>query len=440
METNQRKYFIQVGATRDALDPYLDCARRRGLLAVLVETPDYLSLRKDLGLRAFDVEVAMHEPNNLDAILHALKAQGITAANTSLILPGFDRYSYSSYQLAKMMQIAPFNSEQREFIPLDKDQQRAILRQKYPQVAQPRFYIWKSGETFPKEKISFPFVMKPVNGAGSLGVALVENIEQFAKACQLLGRIKNFDGDSFPAFLLEEYVPGTEYSIQGITVNGIAHVLSFCEKVVVQERLPINDDLVSFREAAHLSSSGTEAPAAFLQFAQDCVDACGYENGAFHIDFIENDQKLYFLEMGFRLSGGRLSELLTKLDAIDWAELAFATHLYEEVAIKKERNQLLPKHIGVAAIRSEDILAKVRSLNHPECFIDIQPITINSVTIATQKVLGKSLQADISKHGNVIARVWISSNTASAIKTLFSSFLSTQINASQQEALCVDLL
>ena len=39
-------FFVQLGATRDGLDPYLHAARARGMQAVLIETPDYIALRQ----------------------------------------------------------------------------------------------------------------------------------------------------------------------------------------------------------------------------------------------------------------------------------------------------------------------------------------------------------------------------------------------------------
>jgi hypothetical protein len=41
--------FVQIGATRDGLDPYLQTARAYGMKAILIETPDYMRLRKALG-------------------------------------------------------------------------------------------------------------------------------------------------------------------------------------------------------------------------------------------------------------------------------------------------------------------------------------------------------------------------------------------------------
>ncbi len=64
--------------------------------------------------------------------------------------------------------------------------------------------------------------------------------------------------------------------------------------------------------------------------AQTALTATGYRDGPFHLDAVAaHDGGLYFLEMGYRLSGGGLVALVERAVGARWADLALAAHLGE---------------------------------------------------------------------------------------------------------------
>ncbi len=71
---------------------------------------------------------------------------------------------------------------------------------------------------------------------------LVEDEREDHRARRLLARTANYGGGAFTGVLTEEYVSGTEYSVQGVAHDGRAHVLSVCEKIVLLGRKQARQD------------------------------------------------------------------------------------------------------------------------------------------------------------------------------------------------------
>src|SRR5438132_2578940 len=107
--------FVQVGATRDGLDPYLAASRRRGMSALLVETPAYLRYREALGGEPFDAVVAVSHLEDADEVVSALTWTGSPPA---LVLPGFETYTKSAYRVAEVLGTAPVANGPSAFTPL----------------------------------------------------------------------------------------------------------------------------------------------------------------------------------------------------------------------------------------------------------------------------------------------------------------------------------
>ncbi|MET9319455.1 ATP-grasp domain-containing protein [Streptomyces sp. NPDC003038] len=331
MKATVKRAFVQLGATRDGLDPYLACAARRDMTTVLVETPAYLRWRRVLHRQPFGIEIPVSEPEDAEQVAAALRTHRVVPA---LLLAGFERYAESAFSLAATLRVAPWPHVGADFAPPDKLQQRTGLTRYAPEVLQPRHVhlpLSARGELGPAharalEGMAFPQVVKPVDGAGGLGVFQVRDTAERERAVRAAAATTNYGGAAFTGLLVEEHVEGTEYSVQGIAWNGEARLLSFCEKVILPEA-DHADGLRGFREAGHIAASGAVAPRALQDLAQSCLGATGYRHGPFHIDAISNGVGPHFLEMGFRLSGSGLVALVERATGLRWAELVFSTHL-----------------------------------------------------------------------------------------------------------------
>jgi len=322
-----QRVFVQIGATRDGLDPYLDVSHERSMPAVLVETPAYLRLRRQLGRRPFDIEIPVARPADAEEVRCAIAASGLAVA---LLLPGFERYTASAYAVAALLGVPPRRGAAERFMPPDKADQRAMLAAGAPSVLQPAHVVVSLGAIGARvdpARIRFPAVVKPSNAGGGLGVFMVGGPAQLARAIEQIRGMTNYDGGSFERVLIEEHIEGVESSIQALSYLGRAILLTACEKIITREQTGVAGGLLGFREAAHIVVPRGRATEELEAFAQKCIDATGYRDGPFHVDLIQNARGMHFVEMGFRLSGGGIVGLVQKATGLRWAELSFLTHL-----------------------------------------------------------------------------------------------------------------
>ncbi|WP_412538232.1 ATP-grasp domain-containing protein [Longispora sp. K20-0274] len=320
--------FVQVGATRDGLDPYLDQARRRGMTAVLVETGDYLDWRRRWGRRPFDREIAVDHPEDPVSVVAALREAGVAPA---LVLTGFERYVGSGFAVAALLGVAPWPAARPEFTPPGKAAQRAALTRSGGRLRQPGHAHRPGGGEFTGlDGLRFPQVVKPSDGGGGLGVYLVDDEAGRDRAVAAIDALTNYGGGAFAGIVVEEFVKGVEHSVQGVAIDGRVLVLSTCEKIIAIEPADV-PGLDGFRELGHICSAGVVADPALLELARDCLAATGYREGPFHIDVMWGADGPEFLEMGFRLSGGGLHALVERATGLSWADVVFAAHLGERL-------------------------------------------------------------------------------------------------------------
>ncbi|WJY36224.1 ATP-grasp domain-containing protein [Streptomyces sp. P9-2B-2] len=423
--------FVQVGATRDGLEPYLDAAHRRGMRTVLVETPAYLRWRKLLGRREFEVEVAVERPQDPDAVRAALGAAGVAPA---LVLTGFERYVYAGFALARALRVAPWPDVGDTFRPLDKREQREALLAGAPQVAQPGFVPLgpdvgdaadRLGGGDAADQLGFPQVIKPADGGGGLGVLLVDGAAQRHRALDRVGALVNYGGGAFSGIVAEEFVKGPEFSLQGVAHEGSAVLLSVCEKLTCLEEVPDEPGLSGFREVGHVARPGDGAPPALQELAQACLDATGYRAGPFHVDVIQGPDGPVFVEMGFRLSGGGLVALVEKATGADWAELAFHTHLGDA--------PVRPDGAGGTGIAgqisavSEQELAAAEALQEPGLTVEIQLAAPPPDPAALPADDLPVLASDLARHTGAAGRVVLSGGPGDRIPALLHSLVADRL-------------
>ena len=390
---------MQVGATRDGLDPYLDAARRRGLSALLIETPDYLRWREVLGRRAFDQTIAVEHPSDPPTLISAIKGK------PRLILAGFERYTAAAHVAAQALGACPAGQSPDFTAPYKRAQRTAVAAAGLG-VHQPRHVLLDSLANLPRAAagLNFPVVVKPGDGGGGLGVLLVNQPDGLAHAGRLLQEITNYDGGRFEGWLVEEYIKGVEISVQGVAQAGEARILTFCEKLITIE--PEGDSLVSsFRESGHIAYPAGEADAVLQQFTQRCLTAVGFCHGPFHVDLISDGRSLQLLEMGFRLSGMRVTELVTLVSGLDWAEEAFRVHLGEPASHPKPPTGF--RYAGHLTMRHPGELESAKSLppGSDEYSIAVQSFTVPALPPPWDQQLPPSLSSDIGRHAGAVGRV-----------------------------------
>ncbi len=132
-----------------------------------------------------------------------------------------------------------------------------------------------------------PSVVKPSKGAqGSQGVALVHNADE------LRVRFQNAQTTSSNAtVIVEEFVDGIEYSVDGIVISGQPHILSLSRKST------LGGEHGFVMSGFHTTEDKPEIETV----ACDAVHAIGLDHSLFSVDVLDTDEGLCVIECGVML-------------------------------------------------------------------------------------------------------------------------------------------
>lgn len=160
------------------------------------------------------------------------------------------------------------------------------------------------------QETRYPAVIKPLTLAASRGVIRVNGRAELVAARERLrGILATPDVASKPAdaqrYLVETFVPGPEFALEGLVVEGRLHVLAVFDK-------PDPLDGPYFEETIYVTPS--RFPPAVRQdlvsCAQRAVAALGLERGPVHIELRHNAAGPWLIELAARPIGGKCGQVL----------------------------------------------------------------------------------------------------------------------------------
>lgn len=413
-----KRVFVQIGATRDGLESYLAAARRRRMHTVLVETPEYIQCRRVLGGQEFDSTLALVNASDARAVCASLSEHGI---RPKLVLAGFEQYTECAFAVAEHLKIPPYSVEKdvaTPFRPIDKAQQRTAVLKAAPWLSQPWHQIFSLHDEIDisQLKTRLPLVIKPVNSGGGWGISLSLTEAEIEESLNALREMSNYDGSRFENVIAEEYIAGKESSVQGICRGGNVQILTYCEKIIRQEPASLSSNRQGFREIGHLSTIGENTPDIVKSFVFDCLKAVGYRNGAFHIDLITSAGEPFFIEMGFRLSGGGLVEIVRQVSGLDWGEEVFATFLENNVVNRTDLTSRVCLAQLVATKPSEIKVAQ--ALREQGFDIEIQQFDYAHSVDEMSDAKYLTLSADLSRHIGKLGFIHVEAQKISHLREL----------------------
>ncbi|WP_263144161.1 ATP-grasp domain-containing protein [Pseudomonas sp. RIT-PI-AD] len=189
----------------------------------------------------------------------------------------------------------------------DKARMKEVLQEHGIPV--PRFARCTSAEQGLRfaEEVGYPLIVKPVDGAASIGVVKVEDAEALAR---LLGEV------DLARYEIEAFIEGQVYHIDGFTdAEG---------EVPFQVVSRYLNSCLDFARAEPLGSVMLQASPLrerIEAFSERCLRALALCNTAFHLEiFLRPDGSPVFLEIGARVGGSEVPHLLNKV---------FGVNLYE---------------------------------------------------------------------------------------------------------------
>lgn len=151
----------------------------------------------------------------------------------------------------------------------------------------------------------FPCIMKPAfAGGGSRGVYLVHNHEQIRK--RLVESQQMYIDDEL---LLEEYIDGTEHTLEVLVHQGKTHVLNISDK----RNYPGHRSVV--QQLFFTGPIGARHRTRLEPLMARASDALGLTDGCAHYEVLISDEKIFLLEVGGRPGGGLNLDPICRLSA-----------------------------------------------------------------------------------------------------------------------------
>jgi biotin carboxylase len=179
-------------------------------------------------------------------------------------------------------------------------------------------------------RLQYPVVLKPVTLSGSRGVIRADTPTQLVAAFQRVSTLlSRFDiraqrPGSEGELLIESFIPGHEYAIEGIVTEG-----RFSAFAVFDKPDPLDGPF--FEESIYVTPAAisAETERAILDAVQGATSALGLRHGPVHAECRVNPDGVYVLEVAARPIGGLCSRVLRfssggELRSLEWVLLQHA--------------------------------------------------------------------------------------------------------------------
>jgi biotin carboxylase len=332
MRTGGEKTILIIGAGSNQV-PAIRMAKERGLTVIasdanpqaegfsLADESGVVSTRDVGGTIAFARYVK--QGRGLDGVMTMASESAVTVASVakSLGLPGLDPEA------------------------AHRASQKIVRQSRFLQsgVPAPRFAAACSAEEAIDRagSLGWPVVVKPADGAGSRGVQKVSGPEEMRRAVEILGAHSRTR-----QFLIEEFLSGSEHSIEGIVIDGEIHWTGFSDRNYEKKEiyppffLEDGDTLPTSLSAGMVEQVEEAASAA--------VRALGIDWGPVKGDILIDRSGPRVLEMAARLSGDYFcNETVPLHNGVDLVEAVMSLSLGESV----DARLLRPKFSRGVALR-----------------------------------------------------------------------------------------
>lgn len=152
------------------------------------------------------------------------------------------------------------------------------------------------------DDLYYPLIVKPRDNSGSRGVKLCRNKEELQEAMQEALQYSHLD-----TVLVEEYIEGQEYSIEGLHYEGKSEVIQFTEKTTTE--FPYNVEL-AHKQPANLTEEQKNDIRMLISKIAKCMH---FENCPSHTELKINERGIFIIETSPRLGGDYITSTLVPL-------------------------------------------------------------------------------------------------------------------------------
>ena len=149
-----------------------------------------------------------------------------------------------------------------------------------------------------------PVIVKPRDNSGSRGVKLCRTKEELSSSISEALEYSKLD-----SVLVEEFIEGPEYSIEGLHIDGRSEVIQFTEKKTTE--FPYNVELGHIQPAS-LSESDKQQ---IREIVARIGRALRFENCPSHTELKISSRGIFIIETSPRLGGDYITSTLTPLSS-----------------------------------------------------------------------------------------------------------------------------
>lgn len=153
------------------------------------------------------------------------------------------------------------------------------------------------------KNFKYPLIIKPIDRSGSRSITKIYKKEELEEA------IKKAQNDSFEKkAIIEEFIEGEEFSIEGISFKGIHTFLAITRKKTT--------GAPNFIETGHLEPAGLEKEKEIKikEMIEKALDSLNITNGASHSEFkITPNGEIRIIEIGARMGGDCIGSDLVEI-------------------------------------------------------------------------------------------------------------------------------
>jgi hypothetical protein len=179
------------------------------------------------------------------------------------------------------------------------------------------------------QKVPAPWMLKPRLEAAATGIKKINSADELWPRIEALG-------DQAPFFLLERYLPGDVYHVDTIVTD---KQIIFSE--VHRNGVPPFDVTQGGMFTTSTVERGSDDEKRLRALNQDVLTKLGLTRGVAHAEFIKGkDGKFYFLEVGARVGGAHVSDVVEAATGVnlwrEWANLEIDPGPYKLPETRRE--------------------------------------------------------------------------------------------------------
>lgn len=250
------------------------------------------------------------------------------------VIPGFEYFVPIASKVSTLLKVPGIDCKQVLNLRR-KDLMRTALNKAGLNI--PRYYLITSLEDINEavDYIGFPAICKPIDAAGSVHVKKVENKKELLEVANriLNGNDVLWGHKLSNSLLLEEYIEGKEYSLEGIVQDGVVVHFSTTEKFV--------SDQSEFIEIGHIVNAPIDQQlhTKIQNYIEQVIKVLGANHCPFHAEVrLRRDGEPVLMEIAARLAGDKIGDLLCLSRDINYFDYVYAAYLGIKLPLAEMKN------------------------------------------------------------------------------------------------------